>query len=472
MREELLERGFIRNLDWLIRSRWIAAAGTFLIVTGARFVLKIDLPILPLYLGVMILLIYNLLFLQYSRRLKSQMGQEGWLRRANRFANIQISLDLFLVTYLIYFSGGVENSFMFYFIFHMVIASILLSNRAAYLQASLAIILLTLMAMGERLGYLPHHHLNKLMAAELYDRPYYLIVEFFVFISTLYLTVYMATFIVNRLRERERELAALNEQLAEQDRLKSQYVLTVSHDLAAALATIRNYLEALLDGLAGPMPESIKRVIAKVERRTSHLLQFVRDLLDLSRIRARREFPKERFSLIGVINKVIDQLKAEIEGKNLSVDLRFPRGCSQIYANYNGIEEMFANLIGNAVRYTPPSGTIGIKIAEVKPECFHVMVWDTGIGIPQEDLEKIFEEFYRTRNAEEMIREGTGLGLPIVKEILKAHEGEIWVESRLGEGSRFVFTISNRFSCPDCPDKRKFPNSEVSLDNSSEIIYN
>lgn len=253
----------------------------------------------------------------------------------------------------------------------------------------------------------------------------------------------MATFIVNQLREREEELVVLNEQLAKQDRVKSQYVATISHDLVASLSTQRNYLEALLDGLAGPFPEKARKVLVKVTQRTSNLLSFVSDLLDLSRIRSNKDFTKENFSLVEAVDKVVDHLKPEIEDKNLSIDLQFPQNDAQVYANYNSIEEVLINLIKNAIRYTPSSGSIGIKITELKPECFHVTVWDTGIGIPEEDLDKIFNEFYRSKNAAQMVKDGTGLGLPIVKEIIEAHNGDIWVESQLGKGSKFTFSISD-----------------------------
>lgn len=443
MKKEFQEKSLIRGLNWLIKLRWIAVFGTFLIISGVQFVLGIELPLFPLYAGVLVLLICNSVFFQYNQKLKAQIEEESWLKKANRFANVQISLDLGLLIYLIYFSGSMENPFIFYFIFHMVIASILLSNKAAYLQASLAVTLLIIMSLGEYFGYLPHYHLNGFIEQELYNRSYYLAGIFFAFISTIYLTVYMATFIVNQLREREEELVVLNEQLAKQDRVKSQYVATISHDLVASLSTQRNYLEALLDGLAGPFPEKARKVLVKVTQRTSNLLSFVSDLLDLSRIRTSREFTKESFSLVEAVNKIVDHLKPEIEDKNLSIDLQFPQNDAQVYANYNSIEEVLINLIKNAIRYTPSSGSIGIKITELKPECFHVTVWDTGIGIPEEDLDKIFNEFYRSKNAAQMVKDGTGLGLPIVKEIIEAHNGDIWVESQLGKGSKFTFSISD-----------------------------
>lgn len=113
---------------------------------------------------------------------------------------------------------------------------------------------------------------------------------------------------------------------------------------------------------------------------------------------------------------------------------------SLIYANEDALEQLFTNLIVNATKYTPWGGKVGAEIKE-EEDHFRATVWDTGIGIPQEELSHIFEEFYRAENAEQMEKEGTGLGLSIVKQIIETHKDEIWVESEVGKGSKFTFTL-------------------------------
>jgi len=406
-------------------------------------------------LGNIALLLCNIVHCIYNLRLKTERNSQLWFKKTNRFTNTQIGLDLLILAYLIHFSGGLENPFIFYFIFHMVIASILLSNRAAYLQASITVFLLGMMITLERTQVFPHYHVDGFIDAELYNYPHFVFGLFTAFITTLYLTVYMATSIVNKLREREEQLAKANERLAEQDRLKSQYVLTVSHDLQTSLATIQNCLKVVLSDLTGPISEKAREMISRAEQRTLYLLHFIRDLLDLSRIKAMKDLEKRDLSFSQVVKKVIDQVKPRIEGKKISLELSIPENCSPVHANKDALEGLFINLVVNAIKYTPWSGKVGIRIVEVKPECFHTMVWDTGIGIPQDELHKIFDEFYRAKNAEQMKKEGTGLGLSIVKEILKAHHGDIWVESEVGKGSKFVFTLSNGGNCGNCPDKWK-----------------
>jgi len=427
------------RLVWFIKLRWLVVIGVFIVLFVSHLILNLNLPYLFLSLGGIILFLFNLAFYFYNRKLKLKIDTENWLKKANRFANIQISSDLGILAYLIHFAGGIENPFIFYCIFHMVIASILLSNRAAYFQATFAAILFGAVILGEHLHILPHYHLQSFISGEyIFNRIYFLGI-YGVFVTTLYLTVYMATTIVNKLRTREVELAMANEKLAEQDRLKSRYVLTVSHDLQSSLATIQNCLKVVLAGFTGEVSEKSKEMIVRAEQRTLHLLHFVKDLLNLSRIRATKELEKTEISLREVITRVVEELKPNAEEKQIAFELEIPESPCLLYANRNAIEELLINLITNGIKYTTWQGKVKIHLKEVPDMegCFHTCIQDTGIGIPNQDLSKIFDEFYRSKNAETMEKEGTGLGLPIVKEILKAHKGEIWVESEVGKGSRF-----------------------------------
>lgn len=435
----MVKKELSRRLSWLIKIRWMAVGAVFLVVSGYYLILKPVLPFTFLYLGGTILFLCNLLFFLYDQKIKLTIGTKDWQKRADRFANIQISVDLAMLVYLLHFSGGLENPFIFFFIFHMVIASILLSNRAAYLQATLAAGLFGAVALSEHLQIMPHYHLQNFISGEnILNRPYFL-GTYGILVTTLYLTVYMATSIVNKLRARETELAIANEKLGEQDRLKSQYVLMVSHDLQSSLATIQNCLKVVLTGLTGQLTEKTREMVARAEQRTVFLLHFVKDLLNLSRIKAVKELEKAEFSLKELMAKMVEQLKPKAEEKKIALELECPQGPCLLYANEDAIEELLMNLAGNGIKYTAWGGKVGIEMKEVteREGCFHTRVWDTGIGIPADDLPRIFDEFYRGKNAEAMEKEGTGLGLSIVKEILRAHRGEIWVESGVGKGTSF-----------------------------------
>lgn len=429
------------KLKWLITLRWFAVIGVFITITTVNYILGINLHLLYLYFGNIGLLLSNILFFLYNGHINLYKGaDEQFFKKANYFANLQISLDLIILAYLLYFSGGIENPFIFYFIFHMVIASILLSNKAAYLQATLAVVLLGTAVGGEYLKIIPHYHLSGFSYKELCLNPRYLLGVFSVFVTTLYITIYMATSIVNRLRKEEKELVIVNKKLEEQDRLKSQYVQTVSHDLQSSLSTIQSCLKVVLSDLTGSISEKSREMVARAEQRSRAVLHFIKDLLDLSKIRATKEIEKRPISLSEIVRKVVEQLKPRAEEKGLTLSVENSTGGSLISANPDNLEQLMVNLIVNAIKYTPWDGNIRIQIKE-KSDCFEAVVYDTGIGISQEDLSHIFEDFYRAKNAELMEKDGTGLGLSIVKQIIEAHGGEIWVESKVGKGSRFIFTL-------------------------------
>ncbi|MDD5686544.1 MAG: HAMP domain-containing sensor histidine kinase [Elusimicrobia bacterium] len=449
-KENKIEEKINQSIDlrWLINLRWIAVVVVFIVITFTRYVLEIKLPLIPLYTGNIVLFSYNILFFIYNRKLEFQKGTvTQYFKKANYFAKLQILMDLVALAYLIHFSGGVENPFIFYFIFHMVIASILLSNKAAYFQATLAVVLLGVIIAGEYLRVLPHYHLEGFfpvlsVGSELYLNPRYLLGIFSTFISTLYITIYFATTIVNRLRAEETELAVVNKKLEEQDKLKSQYVLTVSHDLQSSLSAIQSCLKVVLSDLTGAISEKSREMIARSEQRSQHLLHFVKDLLDLSKMRVDKEIEKKPVSLSEIVIKVVEQLKLKAEEKGLTISVGNFAGNTLISANPDAMEQLLINLTLNAIKYTPWGGKVALRITHsTLNNSVQVSIEDTGIGIPQEDLSHIFEDFYRAKNAEQMEKDGTGLGLSIVKQIINSHSGDIWVESEVGKGSKFSFTL-------------------------------
>ena len=421
------------RIKWFIDLRWLAVIGVAAVITGARYLLFIKLPVIPLYSGVGLLFLYNWVFLVYSRKLQMKEQDARWFKKVNIFANLQVFADLLILTYFVHFSGSLENPFVFYFIFHMVIASILLSNKAAYLHATMVMVLLGLVVSGEYFGVLQHYHLNGFVDGELFFQKRYLAGYFFVLCSTLYITIFMATSIVNRLREGEIRLA-------EQDRLKSLYVRTVSHDLKSSIATIQSCLKVVLNGMTGPVSEKSREFISRAENRSRSMLTFVKDLLDLSSIRADKALLRKKASFPDIVKKAADQLTPRINEKNLILEFKNGLKLATVFVNEEAIERAVINLLENALRYTPSGGKVKIALQN-RSGYIELEVSDTGIGIAEEDLACLFQDFYRAKNARAMEKDGTGLGLSIVKQIVESHRGKVWVESQLGKGSKFAFSI-------------------------------
>lgn len=433
--KELEER-----VKWFIDLRWVAAFSLFLVISGAGFVLHIDLAILPLYAGGFLLLLCNMVFLSYYNVIISKEHTASWHKKIYYFANAQVLLDLIILTYFIHFSGGIENPFVFYFVFHMVIASILLSNLSAYVHATFVVFILGITTAGEFFGVLNHYHLNGFLSGELFFNWKYTLGNFAVIASTLYMTVFMTTSVVNNLREEEKKLADANKLLAEQDRLKSQYVLTVSHDLRSSISTIESCVNLVLQGLTGPITEKTKEILERAEQRSRNLISFVKDLLDLSSIRADKNMEKSIVSLSEVAGKAVEALRYKMDQKKLKFEMKDSLAGSFALVNLDAMERVFVNLLENAIRYTPSGGRIELKLIK-NDDILEVCVKDTGIGIAEEDQRGLFRDFFRAANARMLEKDGTGLGLSIVKHIIESHNGKIWLESRLGIGSSFTFSI-------------------------------
>lgn len=435
--------GLIERLYWLIRLRWIAVAGVVLTVFFTDRLLNIPVPVLPLYAIAASLGIYNSLFLIYLDR-KGKKALAGHPVLLSSVANVQISLDLLSLLVLIHFSGGIENPFIFYFIFHMIIASTLLSRRASFLQATFSAVLLSSCAILEYLGHLNHYQLRGFVTESLHDNLIYVAGVLFVFISTLYIAVYMATSISSRLRERERSLREANRLLGEKDRLKSEYVLRVTHDIKEHLAAIQSCIEPVTAGIAGPLNQKQIDLLQRADRRSGKLLFFVKSLLEITQIKLSRQISMEYFSVMDCIKNAIANVGARARNKNIAVSSCIEPTVDKIRGVGPYIEETVSNLLANSVKYTPDNGRIDVEVSD-KGNSILIEVKDTGIGIPGDELQKVFEEFYRASNAREIERDGTGLGLSIAKQVVERHQGKIWVESEEGKGSVFKIMLPKQF---------------------------
>jgi signal transduction histidine kinase len=387
--------------------------------------------VLPLYLGGLLVLAYNAVCWLFFRRLSSRAEGKDWQRKAQRLANVQIYVDLALLTYLVYFSGGLENPFIFYYIFHMILSGILLANRSAYLHAGFAVLLLSGLSAAEALALIPSHPIPGFSAER--PTPAVLAGRLGAFATTMFIAVYFTTTIVNRLRVREH-------QLEEQDRLKSRYVMTVSHDIQAGLSAVEGLLMAVLQGFTESVVGKTRDLLVRASERTHLLLRFVRDLLDLSRMRAEAEVQRERVALVALITGEAELYAGPLRAKGIDFRLENRAGDPVVYGNRTALAQLFNNLISNAVRYTPEGGSVRVTLHPAGGRV-EARVEDSGIGIAPEHLDRLFEDFYRAPNAKSFSENGTGLGLSIVKQTVQMHDGTVRVESEVGRGTRFIVTL-------------------------------
>jgi len=244
-----------------------------------------------------------------------------------------------------------------------------------------------------------------------------------------------------KVEERTRELTAAMDELKIVSKRKTDFISSVSHELRTPLTSIKGYAAILIAEKLGALPEEAKERLEKINRHSDELVHMVNDLLDIARIESGRIVMKvEEQNLKGIIASVSDLISIQCKNKNIKLTQDVQKDLPAILADRNQIERVFINLLGNAVKFTPENGQITIK-AGIKEGMVEVDISDTGIGIPTDALTRLFEEFYRVDNDINQQVKGTGLGLSLVKHIIEAHKGKIWVESKPGKGSTFSFTL-------------------------------
>ncbi|SKA08070.1 sensor histidine kinase [Selenihalanaerobacter shriftii] len=253
----------------------------------------------------------------------------------------------------------------------------------------------------------------------------------------------MVTPVLGKEREVSRVITFLDDitHLKEVDDLKSDFVSTVSHEFRTPLTSMNMGLSLLLEETPGNINEDQEELLDAAHEDCKRLMDLVDDLLDLSKIESGKiQFELDKVNLVDLVKASIRPLEKQATEQNINLLESIPEELPLVKADPNKITWVLSNLVGNALRYTEGEGDIEVSAAK-KGNRVYVSVADTGIGIPEEYRNKIFDKFVRVKGEDAIDVSGTGLGLAIVKEIVEAHGGKIWVDSELNEGSTFTFTL-------------------------------
>ncbi len=245
----------------------------------------------------------------------------------------------------------------------------------------------------------------------------------------------------NNVEQRTRELTLALEEVKKISKRKTDFISSVSHELRTPLTSVKGYASILLEEKLGKLPPAVKERLEKINHHSDELVHMVNDLLDIARIESGKTVMRiEGQNLKDIIATVSDLIMIQCKNKNIELTVDIQKNLPLAMADRSQIERVFINLLANAVKFTPEKGKVAIKACK-KDSVVEVAISDSGIGIPPEALTQIFEEFYRVDNAVNQQVKGTGLGLSLVKHIVEAHKGKIWVESTMGKGSTFYFTL-------------------------------
>jgi signal transduction histidine kinase len=235
------------------------------------------------------------------------------------------------------------------------------------------------------------------------------------------------------------EYEKISQKLQETNIEKSKYLLYATHQLKAPFAAIQSYVDIILEGYSGDISPRTKNIVLKVKERCELLSSVIKEMLNLSKLKSRDsgEIIFKKLDINLVLLRVIERFQVIANTKNIKIEFEKPEETYYIRGSESQVEVLFAILIDNAINYSPANTEISITSKKMESSQIYIGVKDHGIGIPEKNIGKIFNEFFRSNNAVDFHNNGTGLGLSIAKEIASIHNATIQVESRLNEGSCF-----------------------------------
>jgi signal transduction histidine kinase len=424
---------------WFIRIRWIALFTLIISTYVVKNFFKVSIQDIPIYYLSLILFVLNCLHLFILKRIILKQGSRVIIR-IKQDIHFQIITDLVILTLILHFSGGIENPMIIFFFLHMIIASSIFSTFGSYLHTTFVLILVAMLAFLECYSIIPHYHLEGFINHDLYQNKFFIYGSGFIFITTSLLLVHLTHLIVSRSIKIEENYVKTNDELEKKDKLQNEYVLRVTHDIKGHLGAILSCLEVIRSTIIGSLNEKQEEFVNRAFERTELLANFVKDLLNLTKKRLKHDTEFEEFLLKDLITKVVSSVQILAKDKSIEFTIFIDNNIHTITGDPFTIEELYSNLLLNAIKYTLPKGRIELSVRN-RPDHIVTEISDSGIGIPKEEIPKVFDEFYRATNVPKDIRTGSGLGLSIVKQIVENHKGRIWVNSEVGVWTKFTFTL-------------------------------
>lgn len=417
----------LNQVAWFNRLRLAVAAGMIgLTAVGAHLLHAVVDPV-PLYALAGVLLGVDLAYMGWSRTL-SKVPPES----VRRHVDLQIAIDLLILTAILHYSGGVTNPFVLFYLFHAFIAAMLLSVRAALVVVAVSIGLVAGLAYLERSGWLTHYPLSVGQMDLAWTSGASIAVWLLAFAATLGLSVYFVATVLRQLVKREGELARLDRQLAQSEKLASVGSLAagVAHEINNPVGVIQNQVTILRyrisDGEPGPVLlkdlDTVEKHVRRIGAITDGLLTFSREA----------PFALSPLMLNPLVTEVAELVAVPFHNAGVELETRLDHAEPVVSGSPNHLQQVMVNILLNAADASSRGASVTISTEAVVDGAV-IRIEDRGEGISAESLTKIFDPFYTTKDVDK----GTGLGLAISHGIVERHHGTIDVDSEVGKGTTF-----------------------------------
>ena len=443
---------FVRNVMWSCRFRWIvitvlAAAGLLGLFIEEHKTLGLLFHTKWAFLIAGILALANLAFLAHVRDNARHIS-----RRATEINLwVQIVLDLLILTFVIHFVGSLETNILFAYLFHIVLACIFFPPRRSFT--------VTLIACAMYLTCILVEVTDTLSVSGIYTdttvREHILNTPVILFLNvasalTIWLVVwYLASHLSAMVQERGRQLAETNRRLEEMHEERRHNMLRMTHELKAPFAAIQANAELLLKGYCGELSGEAHNVLSRITERCRRLTFAILEMLQLANLRSASEESHVRWveiDLANTLSRCIGQVRQIAEERRIVIEEDLRPARATVVEDH--IRIVFLNLLSNAIHYSQAGGRIQVQCVPRPGTGPEVAIEDHGIGIPEEKLPHIFDEYYRTEEAVRHNKGSTGLGLTIVRHVVEKHEIRLCVESKLGVGTRVTLQFPADSNAP------------------------
>lgn len=422
-----------RNL-WFIKLRYAAVVMLLSFIFYPKYFLSIDLSSAQhksLLIITFSILAYNGLFHFIRRFLKHDANSFNPLH----LSIIQMIFDLIALLLVVYYTGSIESPILLFFVIHMIVGSLILPGFIIYGFAAIVVLVVWAITVGEYYSIIPHHHINGYLPFHLHQDFNFVLAINATFGFLVFLIVIISNRMAKQLYMREQQLIESIEKINAAEKEKQKYIIGVVHEIKTPLAAVHSYLDLVLQKFLGPLDEVVEEKLKRAKRRSDEAIELVNSVLKISNMKLFDKITEESMTIGAIVKTTVASQMVNAKAKSVSVKVRDERK-ERIPVKGDSflIQIAISNIINNAIKYVDFEGKIEVSI-ENKENDVMINVSDNGIGIPAEDMDRIFTDYFRASNIKDKNYEGSGIGLPVVKQIIERHGGTIKVESPSRFGS-------------------------------------
>lgn len=418
------------RIAWSIRLRWLAIAGFYLATLIIKYSFGLPIPYDKVWFLLDALAVINLAYF-----IMLKVYKEFSIQQEIAILLVHAFFDLVLLTAIVHFTGGMENPIYLFYVFHVVISSIVFPRGIPFIMATFVVILFGTLVYLEYTGDLYHYSIFNM---QIHNNDLAVFVTFAVFTITVFVSTYICTTFMVIYRNIKRQIDQQNLLLVEADKQKTQFYQYTSHELKSPIIAVKTTIDGITKSYKNDLDAKALHLMERASNRCMQMLDIIKELLIITKSKSySNPAENEKVYLNDIIKEIVNAELNTANASGITIDLDLVSNNPKIIAKKSDIIKIIDNLISNAIRYNIENGKIEIKTF-LKENKLVLRIQDTGIGIPKEDLSNIFAEFYRTENARKKINYGTGLGLSLIKQLLENYNGSIKVESEIDIGTTFT----------------------------------